>query len=45
MNFDDYQSVAQVTKVYSHEAKIISPALGLVSAVGEVAGKDKKLNR
>ncbi len=45
MEFDDYQSVAQATKVYPHEAKIIYPALGLASEAGEVAGKAKKLIR
>jgi NTP pyrophosphatase (non-canonical NTP hydrolase) len=45
MRFDDYQSVAQATKVYPHEAKIIYPALGLAGEAGEVANKAKKILR
>lgn len=45
MNFDDYQSAAQATAVYPHEAKIVYPALGLAGEAGEVANKAKKILR
>ncbi len=45
MDFNEYQSAAQATTVYPHEAKVIYPALGLASEAGEVAGKAKKILR
>ncbi len=39
MNFDEYQEAAASTAVYPENAKVIYPALGLSSEVGEVAEK------
>jgi len=37
--FDEYQKAASSTAIYSENAKVIYPALGLSSEVGEVAEK------
>jgi len=45
MNFEDYQTQASKTAIYSDVDTIVYPLLGLCSEVGELAGKYKKLLR
>jgi NTP pyrophosphatase (non-canonical NTP hydrolase) len=45
MQFEDYQTQASKTAIYSDADVIIYPALGLFSESGEVAGKVKKVLR
>lgn len=45
MKFQDYQTQASKTAIYSDADVVIYPALGLVSEAGEVAGKVKKVLR
>jgi len=42
MKFNEYQKKALTTALYKKKCKIIYPALGLGSEVGEVMGKIKK---
>ena len=42
MNFNEYQTLAISTAIYSEKWKIIYPALGLCGEAGEVAEKIKK---
>ena len=41
--FDDYQTIAVGTAVYSTDIRILYPALGLAGEAGEVANKVKKI--
>lgn len=45
MNFDTYQEEAAKTAIYPADAEVTYPLLGLVSEVGEFAGKIKKVIR
>ena len=45
MDLNDYQTQAGKTAIYSDADTIVYPLLGLISEVGELAGKYKKLLR
>ena len=45
MNFDDYQSQAGKTAIYSDADTIVYPLLGLCSEIGEIQSLYKKLLR
>ena len=45
MKFEDYQTQAVKTAVYSEADVVMYPIFGLCSEVGEVAGKYKKILR
>lgn len=45
MNFETYQEEAARTAIYPPDADVLYPMLGLVSEVGELAGKMKKVIR
>lgn len=42
MNFDQYQEAAAKTAIYPAHARMVYPLFGLISEVGEFAGKIKK---
>lgn len=45
LDFDDYQDEASATAIYSDDYRMSYPLLGLVSEVGELCGKVKKVLR
>jgi NTP pyrophosphatase (non-canonical NTP hydrolase) len=45
MQLDDFQQAARRTAIYGDRHRVIYPALGLASEVGEVCGKIKKVLR